>query len=216
MFDSRSEFAVEIMSGGEKRCTLQYPTDAMWCAVSRKRRVVESFLGRRKSQSRVVGGEAATAELFTKIRLDSLCAGRDEFDEAEACAAIDKLSRCQVLSCEREGNAYRVTMRVYAGMLEHEGQLRDAYQRVEHILRIPLQADSLAYSRAAVPPSTDGPNSREIRVYLEPSAEFWAKIGTAASGYAEGSSVPIVHKDSAIIALRQALDVGSEDDDPEA
>jgi hypothetical protein len=213
MFDSNSEFPVVILSGGEKECRMKWPSDADWCSAARRRRVLESSLGNGKSQSRVLGAEAAYADLFVRCRVDT--AG-PQFDEAEAVAVISKLERCKVISCEREGNAFRVTMRAYSGRMIYEGQMADVYQRVVHLIKMPMQADTLQFSRDSVPPSRDSRNAREIRSYLEPVGPFWAKIGTAEAGYAEGSVVPIVHKDSAINALLEELRQADEGADPEA
>jgi hypothetical protein len=87
---------------------------------------------------------------------------------------------------------------------------------VVHSLKIPLQSDLMAFSRAAAPPIIEGRRTQEIRTFLEPSGELWAKIGRAESGYSEGSGVPIVHQDSAITELLQQLDAADGDDDPEA
>jgi len=201
MFNSQAEFQVKILSGGEKSCLLRWPTDREWADVTRKRKVFRESIGRGKSQSRVLGVESSAAELFAKIRLDQ---DGEVFDEAEASAAISKLERCRVVSCEREGNVYRITMNAPGG-------------QVVHLLKIPLQSDLMSFSRAAAPPIIEGRRSQEIRTFLEPSGELWAKIGTAESGYAEGSGVPIVHKDAAITELLVQLDLANEDGaDPEA
>lgn len=201
MFNSKAEFEVPILSGGEKRCVLRYPTDAEWCEAARKRKVLRESIGRGKSQSRLLGAEASAADLFAKIRLDKDGA---PFDEAEAAAAVAKLERCRIISCKREGDAFTIMMAVSGG-------------QVVHRLKIPLQSDLMAFSRAAAPPIIDGRRSQEIRTFLEPSGELWAKIGTAESGYAEGSAVPITHKDAAITELLVQLDAADADEsDPEA
>ena len=212
MFDSTKPLDVQILSGGEKDCTLRFPTDQEWCAAARRRRVLETTIGSGKSQSRVLGAEEAYADLFTACRVDT---DGPAFDQAEAVAAVSKLERCKVVSCEREGNAYRVTMRAYAGRMLYEGQMSDVYQRVVHLVKIPMQSDTLQFSRESVPPSRDSRAVREIRSYLEPVGPFWAKIGTAEAGYAEGSTVPIVHKDAAINALLEQLRQADEGADPE-
>jgi hypothetical protein len=198
-FSSNAEFEIHILSGGEKRCILRWPTDDEWCQLTRKRKVLRESIGRGKSQSRVLGAEASAAELFTKVRIDQ---DGTPFDEAEASAAISKLERCRVVACEREGDAFRITMNVPGGA-------------VVHLVNIPLQSDLMAFSRAAAPPIIEGRRSQEIRTFLEPSGELWAKIGTAVSGYAEGSAVPIVHKDAAITELLQQMGAAEEDQDPE-
>jgi len=200
MFNSAAEFEIPILSGGVKKCVCRFPTDEEWCQLTRKRKVLRESIGRGKSQSRVLGAEASAAELFAKIRIDQ---DGQAFDEAEASAAISKLERCRVVSCEREGDAFRIIMNVPGGV-------------VVHLIKIPLQSDLMAFSRAAAPPIIEGRRSQEIRTFLEPSGELWAKIGTAVSGYAEGSTVPINHKDAAITELLTQLDAANEGEDPEA
>ncbi len=213
MFDSRNPVQMTIMSGGEKRCVLRYPTDGEWCDASRKRRFVEQSLGRNKSQSRPVGFEEAAAEVFEKVRLDR---EGPPFDVAEAAAAIMKLEVVDVVDCEREGDEYRITLRCFAGQQEHEGKLVDVFQRVVHRLRIPLQADMLAHARAAIPPPVSWHRQRIFKAYLAPSGELWDKIGRAEAGYAEGSAVPITHKDAAVQELRAQFGMKEDDtDDPE-
>jgi hypothetical protein len=200
MFNSQAEFQIKILSGGEKSCLLRWPTDREWADVTRKRKVFRESIGRGKSQSRVLGVESSAAELFAKIRLDQ---DGEVFDEAEASAAISKLERCRVVACEREGDAFRIAMAVPGG-------------QVVHLVKIPLQSDLMAFSRAAAPPIIEGRRSQEIRTFLEPSGELWGKIGSAISGYAEGSTVPIIHKDAAITELLQQLGAADEEQDPEA
>ncbi len=200
MFNSQAEFEIPILSGGVKKCKLRFPTDAEWCEASRKRKVLRESIGRGKSQSRVLGTEASSAELFAKVRIDKDGA---PFDGAEAGAAIARLERCSVIRSERDGDAFRVTMNVAGG-------------QVVHLLKIPLQSDLLAFSRAAAPPIIEGRRSQEIRTYLEPSGELWGKIGRTESGYAEASAVPIIHKDAAITELLVQMDaVDGNDQDPE-
>lgn len=199
-FSSNAEFEIHILSGGVKKCILRWPTDQEWCATTKKRRVLRESLGRGKSQSRVLGAEAAATELFAKIRID---ADGVAFDEAEAAAAIAKLERCRIIGCDRDGDAFLVTMNVPGG-------------QVVHRLKIPLQSDLLAFSRAAAPPIIEGRRSQEIRTNLEPSGSFWDKIGSVESGYAEDSAVPIIHKDAAITELLVQMDALESGDDPEA
>lgn len=56
-----------ILSGGEKTCTVRYPTDEEWCAWARQQRTMRHFLGRGKSQSEDVNLAQINAELFEGI-----------------------------------------------------------------------------------------------------------------------------------------------------
>jgi len=69
-FDASKPFVVPILSGGEKKCEVRFPSDEEWCAWARAQRTVRHFLGRGKSQSEDVDLPKINAELFAKIRTD--------------------------------------------------------------------------------------------------------------------------------------------------
>jgi hypothetical protein len=198
MFDQSKEFLVKILSGTEKACTVRYPSDEDWCARTRAQRAIRRLLGRGKSQYEVAGAEEADAELLGKIRLDK---DGVELDAAEAAKVIERLERCQVLDAERAGDRFRIEMRVAGG-------------RVVHVLKIATQKDVLDYGRASVR-AVDGRRQQEIRLALEPAAELWAKVRVAVEGYANPETVPIVHKDVAVVELLAQVEALQEEDDPE-
>ena len=215
MFDSNKRFQVMILSGGEKRCLLRYPTDGEWIEAARKRRFVRRQLGRNKSQTSAVGFEQAAAELFAKVRADQ---DGEAFDEAEAAAAVMKLELVEAVECAREGDGFRVVLRCFIGQVEHEGSTVDAYQRVVHRLRIPFQADVLAYRRAAVPDAIEERGMATQHMLLEPAGTLWDKIGRAEAGYEPDSAVPITHKDAAVssLLLQMGALAAGQDLDPES
>jgi hypothetical protein len=66
-FDGTKTLVVPILSGGEKRCEVRFPSDDEWCSCARAQRTVRHFLGCRKSQSEDMGLPTQTmpnAELF--------------------------------------------------------------------------------------------------------------------------------------------------------
>lgn len=197
LFNSGSEFVIPILSGGEKRCTVRFPTDAEWIARAGRQKTVQHMLGRGKSRSEVLNSEAIDAELFAKIRKDE---DGPEFDQAEASAVIARLERTTITEVNREGNNFRVKMRVPGAT-------------VEHVLRIPTCGEVDAYSAASVS-VTSGRRQQEIRINLEPAAVLYDKIHVSHEGYA--GAAPIPHKDAAVfevIAQLRALE--DEIDDPE-
>jgi len=214
MFNSTAQFEVPVLSGGEKKCVLRYPTDEEWRELYKGRHAVDHMLGRGKVQSDLVGAEAAAMKLFQKIRQDKDGAA---FDEAEAAVAIFKLENCDAVSCVREGDDFIVTLRVYLGVVERDSKKLEAYQRVVHRVMMPTQAQLLAYSRGSRPLAIAVRSTIERRRRLEPATELYAQIGAAAAGYAEGSSVPIIHKDGAIERVREEMDALAAGDelDPE-
>lgn len=71
MLDLSKSITVPILSGTEKRCKVQFPTDPQWCERARKQRVIRHFLGRGKSQTDDDSEtDRLNFELLSKIRLD--------------------------------------------------------------------------------------------------------------------------------------------------
>ena len=195
MFDASKVIEVPIMSGGEKRCQVRFPSDAEWCDWARAQRTVRRFLGRGKSQSEEIDLPRINAELFAKIRVDT---DGPEFDEAEAGMVIARIERAVVTECEREGNNYRMEMKV-------------AGARVTHVLRMPKASEIQEHERA----STSVVAARravETRAFLEPSGALYDKLHVSHDGYV--GDVPIVHKSSAVSEVIAQLAIES-DDDPE-
>ena len=160
MFDQSKEFIVKILSGGEKVCTVRYPTDEEWCARTRAQKAIRHILGRGRTEYEVHNAEEADAELFAKLRKDQ---DGPEFDSAEAAKVIERLERCQVLDAEREGDRFRIEMRVAGG-------------RVVHALRIPTQKDVLEYGRASVR-AVDSRRQQEIRLARGKPHNLCSKTG---------------------------------------
>jgi len=193
MFDASKQFVIKILSGGEKQCTVRFPTDAEWGERAAKQRLVRRLLGRSKSQYEAVNSEAADAELFARIRLDEDGA---PFDEAEAAKVVARLERVSAVAAERAGNTYRIELAVPGG-------------RAVHVLRIPSQKDVLEYSRTSIH-VTDARRQQEIRVSLEPAGRLYDKLVESTEGYA--GAAPIIHKSAAISELLAEIDSEAEDD----
>jgi len=196
LFDVSAEFRIRILSEGEKWCTVRFPTDEEWCERQRRQRTIRQSIGRQKAKYAVVGIEESSLELFRQIRLDD---DGPEFNAAEATKVISRLERCEVTDVVREGDKVRIEMAVPGA-------------RVSHVLKLPNQADVLAYSRASLT-ATEGRHGRsELRLSLEPGGELYDKIVVKTEGYA--GAVPIVHKDAAVAELLAVLAEEEEDDDP--
>lgn len=198
MFDSRAEFVVKILSDGERSATVAFPSDTLWCERSRKRVIIRHVLSANKTQSDVPAALSADAELF---RLVCKNGDADGWNEAEASAVIDRLETCRVIDVERAGNEISVEMKVPGG-------------RVTHRLQIPNQKDVREYGAAAVH-SVVCRHHAEDRVRLEPSGELWAQCKGRAEGYADGSDVPIIHKDVAVVEMLSIMRAALEETDPE-
>lgn len=198
MFTTKVERPITILSDGEKTCMVRYPTDAEWCERSRKRVIIRHLLTANRTQSEVPNALATDGELFRKIRLGETTT---EWNDAEASLIIDHLETCRVVDTARSGNEFSVTMQIPGG-------------RVIHRLQMPNQADVRAYGAAAVK-TTMARHHVEDRVRLEPSGDMWAICKGVAEGYAEGSDIPIIHKDVAIVEMLSMLRAPDEEPDPE-
>jgi hypothetical protein len=194
-FDITKPLVVPILSGGEKRCEVRFPSDDEWCAWARAQRTVRHFLGRGKSQSQEVNVDQINAELFGKIRLDQ---DGVEFDEAEAGLVIARIERATITTVEREGNNYRIEMKVPGAP-------------VVHVLRMATAKEMQEHERASVS-ITSGRRSVETRAFLEPGGALYDKLHVSHQGYA--SAVPIVHKSAAVSEVIAQLAIEA-DDDPE-
>jgi len=195
MFDAGREFEISILSGGNKTCTVKYPSDDQWCAWARAQRTIRHFLGRGKSQSEDVDLPKINAELFRKIRTDK---DGPEFDDAEAGMVIGRVERSQVTGIEREGNNYRVEMKVPGA-------------RVTHVLRMPTAKEMQDHEKASTS-VVAARRSVETRAFLEPSGALYDKLHVSHAGYA--ADVPIVHKSAAVSEVVAQLAIEA-DDDPE-
>lgn len=194
IFDASKPIVVSILSGGEKRCEVRFPTDAEWCAWARSQKTLRQFLGRGKSQSQDIDLDKVNAELFAKIRIEDGPA----FDEAEAGMVIGRIERSSVKMIDREGNNYRLTMKV-------------AGATVEHVLRMPTAKEMQDHERASTS-TVAARRSVETRAFLEPSGALYDKLHIEHSGYA--GDVPVIHKSAAVSEVIAQLAIEA-DEDPE-
>jgi hypothetical protein len=195
LFDASKPIVVPILSGGAKRCEVRFPTDEEWGAWARAQRTIRHFLGRGKSQSEDVDLPRINAELFKTIRIDK---DGPEFDDAEAGMVIGRVERSQVVDIDREGNNYRIAMKVPGA-------------RVIHVLRMPTAKEMQDHERASTS-VVAARRSIETRAFLEPSGILYDKLHVSHDGYA--GAVPIVHKSAAVSEVIAQLAIEG-DDDPE-
>ena len=195
VFDATKPIVVPILSGGEKRCEVRFPTDDEWCAWARAQRTVRHFLGRGKSQSEDLDLPKINAELFAKVRTDK---DGPEFDDAEAGLVIGRVERCAVTGIDRQGNNYRIDMKVPGA-------------RVAHVLRMPTAKEMQDHEKASTS-VVAARRSVETRAFLEPSGALYDKLHVSHAGYA--GDVPIVHKSAAVSEVVAQLAIEA-DDDPE-
>ena len=192
LFDSREPFIVEILSGITRTATVRYPTDKEWIDRQNKLRIVRRDLGRGKSQTDRVRTELIDDKLFR----DLLKPGTDapDFDEYEAALVIEVLMRAEVdlAGIEKLGETTKIPMTVFGN------------RTVAFHFRNPRRRAIVEYNNSVVSVINEK-RGQEVRVFMAPSAELFDAHLIEATGYAPGSPIPIVHKDSAIYQLTQIL-----------
>jgi hypothetical protein len=146
-------------------------------------------------------------DFFKTLRLDDGL----EFDEFEATKAIDLLTYHRVVSCERSGEEYTITLSTSLG-------------DVSHTVIIPWEKDQAEYRRTMFK-SRDLPHGMEERRFPpEAGVKLYDKIVTDVGGYldlcggapieAVRVAVPPHHKISVILDLMSALDALDSVPDP--
>jgi hypothetical protein len=195
MFDSSKTFQITIPFGGGKTCVVRFPADAEWCAWGRAQKTIRHFLGRGQSQSEEVDLPKINADLFALIRVDK---DGPPFDEAEAGIVIGRIQRAQVIGMEREGDKYRIELKVPGAS-------------VSHVLRMPTAKEMQDHDRASSS-VVSGRRSVETRAFLEPSGKLYDQLHISHEGYA--ADVPVIHKAAAVAEVIASLSLEA-DEDPE-
>lgn len=172
---------------GVKTIGVRFPTDEEWIERQRRRKVLIKQLGRGVSETVVSGGEDADAALLSKIRQGE---GAD-VDPFEASRVIDQLGQCDVDDVVQEGDAFRVTLRVIGGT-------------VEHVLRMPSAKDVFDYRRAFARVLDLPYNRQELTVNLAAGGALHKKLLISTDGYA--GEPPIIHQAVAVRATIDALE----------
>jgi hypothetical protein len=198
MFDQSKTFTVPIMSGGIKKCVVNFPTDQQWCARAHAQKVIRRPVGGGKWTFEPSDLARIDSVLFRDIRVEE--EGSVAFDDSEAAAVIERLERCQVQGIQREGETLAVTLKVAGAVV------------VVH-LAIPYQRDVMAYGRESMPPPVHSARATELRINLEPAGRLFDKILRSQEGYA--GAVPIIHKDVALQAVLAEIQAMEEEVDPE-
>jgi len=196
-FDVTAPFEIRIPHPeyqDKKKCKLRFPSDEEWSARARHQITVRRSLGRDASRTEVLNSAESDAQLFAKIRQDK---DGDPFDEAEISRAISQIETARIIETVRDGNQYRITLKVPKAT-------------VVHTLKIPTQKQIMDFGKAAVH-TTGRRNAIETRVALEPSADLWGRLDPKVEGYA--GAVPIIHKDIALTELLTLVHLDTDDDD---
>jgi hypothetical protein len=201
MFDTREQFTFSVYSGGEKKATVRFPSDEELFQRIKKFKNVRRDLGRGLSQFDVVNLEPVELETFEKIRVDG-DSGGEAFDEFEAADFMSQLLSADVIDAHRNGaNTFVVEMRV-------------PNADVVHTLRMPSQRDLTEYRRESVK-SLQAKRHVDVKMTLEPAVRLWDKLQAGTEGYAEGSGIPVVHKERALLEVMDLMQRLTEDSGPE-
>ncbi len=73
-------------------------------------------------------------------------------------------------------------------------------REIEFTMRNPRRRQIVEYGRAAVN-FTSTSKGGETKLSLEPSGRLFDELFVKATGYADGSSVPIIHKDVVVVEV---------------
>lgn len=188
VFDAARPITLKLRTPeGVKTIGVRFPTDEEWIERQRRRKVLIKQLSRGVSETVVSGGEDADAALLAKIRQGE---GAD-VDPFEASRVIEQLGQSDVDDVAQEGDAFRVTLRVIGGA-------------VEHTLRMPSAKDVFDYRRAFARVLDLPYNRQELTVNLAAGGTLYKKLATSAEGYA--GEPPIIHQAVAVRATIDALD----------
>jgi hypothetical protein len=188
VFDAARPITLKLRTPeGVKTIGVRFPTDEEWIERQRRRKVLIKQLGRGVSETVVSGGEDADAALLAKIRQGE---GPD-VDPFEASRVIEQLGQSDVDDVSQEGDAFRVTLRVIGGT-------------VEHVLRMPSAKDVFDYRRAFARVLDLPYNRQELTVNLAAGGALYKKLVTANDGYA--AEPPIIHQAVAVRATIDALE----------
>lgn len=190
VFDPRAVFPLKD-SRIRKSCDLRFPTDAEWRERSRKICFVTTPSGHDRSRTEETGEDAANLALFQSIRQDQ----GEPFDESEASRMIESITRCTVLESGLVDDRFAVRLLLFSRM------------EVVHLVKIPSAKQERTYRREVLNRETVGRHGRvESRINPAAGEKLYDALEPEARGYAEGASVPLLHKTTVIGELMQALE----------
>jgi hypothetical protein len=195
-------FPVQILRPA-KTAVLRLPSNQEMRDYLNQQKTLYRDLGRRKGQSESVPNPKSDLDLFNRLRIDKGA----EFDEAEAARAIGLLSRQRVTKCEREGEAYRITLATVFG-------------ETQHVINIPFEKDLVVYRRNVFK-AIDLPHGVEERRYPPEAAErLYDSAIVSIAGYVDSIKPPDVpphHKSTVALELVSAIgDLDPDLPDPNA
>ena len=196
-FNIQQEVELRIPTpDGPKAAVVTFPSDQQWIDRMRAQKTVIQSLGRGQSETQVGDAVEADLALFEAIRVDK---DGPVFDAAEAAAVIRRLSRAEAGEPMRDGNQYRIPLKIPGA-------------ETVHTLRMPSERQLLDYRRSAVRVIEGRYGKSELRINLAPAGELYDALRQSAEGYV--GEVPIIHKSAVIGELIEELRALEEEPDP--
>ena len=192
VFDSSRRFRIKLITV-RKSCLVRFPDDNEWAERCRRVRLVDVSRGRRKSQQHTEGVEAAESALFDRIRFEEVDAPVDDFDDAERCEVIDRLTLADVVDAEVDNyTAVEVTLAVVGGV------------DTVHRLTMPSARLKRDFERDSSDVNQEG--RRTIyRANTGVVGGYYGQLFVSATGYAEGTKPPLCHKIAVVNELTALL-----------
>jgi hypothetical protein len=175
---------------GIKIVTVRFPTDAEAIERARKRKIIVKQLGRGISETLPIDSSEYDAELIQKL----IVGDAPEIDGYEATQILERLMAADVDEIEREGDGYRVTLRVFDGIM------------TKHLLRMPSAKEKFKYERTAFHRLDLPLSRRQITVNLQAAADLDSALRKESSGY--DGEIPIYHKAEVIRAITENIEAG--------
>jgi hypothetical protein len=186
MFDTTQEIDIRVTAPeGDKNVTVRFPNDEELAARSAKTKLVVRQLSRGKSMTEPQANEKLDLELFEKIKVSGA-----ELDEYEAAQVIGRLVRCEVTDSAREGNTFRVDLKVHGA-------------ETMHILKIPSARQAQQYGRQAISVIEGRHGLQEMKLNLSAAAKLYDDLVISAEGYA--GVTPLPHKSAVISEIMTLL-----------
>ncbi len=198
VFDSSAKFEVKaITTEGTRKIAVRFPTDEEWTdwhgrkkyeIVSRGGNLTETVLGE--------GSEEADADLVSKIRSEPV----PEIEPFHAGTICQRLAQAEVVDAEREGDNFRLTLRVPGG-------------QTSHLLRVPTATEWQRHDKR-FGRLFDSGNKKIIVTNLKVAADLYVALCMETNGYpgSDARGVPILHQVAAVSGIIAAIKAELRDD----
>lgn len=202
VFDSSAKFEVKaVTTDGIQKIAVRFPSNDEWTDWhSRKKYEIVSRGGNLTETVVGAGSEEIDADLLSKIRAEQL----PEIEPFHAGNICQRLSQADVVEAEREGDGYRVVLRVPGGM-------------TSHLLRIPTAKEWQKHDKRFARLYDSG-QKKIIVTNLAVAAELYVALCQETTGYPSGngagptSAVPILHQVAAVGGIMAAIKSELRDD----